>query len=131
MTRLYTYETFAPGAVLGHWEEPLDPRLADAWERLFGTRASDQPARQAGLAVALMMRAYLNVVTPRPPGNIHAHQALALDNLPRAGEMVRSRVQCLDKEVRRERRYIHLEVSGTGEHGRPLYTGQMRLIWGA
>ncbi len=131
MSELYTYERFTPGALLGDWEEPLDPGLAALWERLFGNQPQDAPARQAGLAVALMMRAYLNVVTPRPPGNIHARQVLAVQALPQAGERVRSSIRCLGKEMRRDRRYLQLEVSGEGEDGRALYTGQMNLIWAA
>jgi hypothetical protein len=121
MSALYTYDSFTPGSVLGEWEEPLDARLLALWE----------PARQAGLAVALMMRAYLNVVTPRPAGNIHARQALCVQGLPRSGERVRSTVRCLDKEIRGERRYLRLEVAGEGATGRPLYTGRMNLIWAA
>lgn len=78
-----------------------------------------------------MMRAYLRVVAPRPPGNIHARQRLVLHGLPRLDERVRSCVYCLDKEIRRERRYLQLEVSGRGAGQRPLYTGQMQLIWAA
>ncbi|AMG90651.1 hypothetical protein [Bordetella bronchiseptica] len=131
MTQLYTYETFTPGTVLGEWAEPLDARLVATWERLFGAEARDQPARQVGLTVALMIRAYLNVVTPRPPGNIHAQQILSIDGLPGVGETVRSRIRCLGKEIRRERRYLQLEVSGVGERERNLYTGRMNLIWAA
>lgn len=131
MSALYTYDSFTPGSVLGEWEEPLDARLLALWERLFGQHAQDAQARQAGLAVALMMRAYLNVVTPRPPGNIHARQALCVQGLPRSGERVRSTVRCLDKEMRGERRYLRLEVAGEGATGRPLYTGRMNLIWAA
>ena len=131
MTALYTYDSFKPDRVLGHWEEPLDPGLLALWERLFGAQAQDAPARQAGLAVALMMRAYLNVVTPRPPGNIHARQALSVHGLPRSGERVRSTVRCVSKEMRGERRYLQPEVAGEGAGGRPLYTGRMNLIWAA
>lgn len=131
MSSVFTYESFTPGAVLGDWEESLDAGLVAAWERLFGTRASDQSAQRAGLTVALMMRAYLHVVTPRPPGNIHARQLLSIQGLPRPGETVRSRVRCIDKEIRRDRRYLQLEVSGTGERERALYIGRMRLIWAA
>lgn len=131
MSTLYTYDSFTPGCVLGDWEEPLDARLVAVWERLFGAEPRDAPARQAGLAVALMMRAYLNVVAPRPPGNIHARQALSVHGLPRAGERVRSQVRCLGKEMRGERRYLQLEVVGAGAGGRALYTGRMNLIWAA
>ncbi|CPM21609.1 Uncharacterised protein [Bordetella pertussis] len=44
---------------------------------------------------------------------------------------MRSRIRCLGKEIRRERRYLQLEVSGVGERERNLYTGRMNLIWAA
>lgn len=130
MTQPFTYDTFIPGATLGDWEEPLDDRLVKAWKRLFGDQ-TDQSAQRAGLIVALMMRAYLNVVAPRPPGNIHARQELSIQDLPQPGEVIRSRVRCISKEIRRDRRYLQLEISGWGEQNRALYTGNMRLIWAA
>ncbi|MFQ6721398.1 hypothetical protein OMF40_14025, partial [Bordetella pertussis] len=88
-------------------------------------------SRGLGMCIRDRIRAYLNVVTPRPPGNIHAQQILSIDGLPGVGETVRSRIRCLGKEIRRERRYLQLEVSGVGERERNLYTGRMNLIWAA
>src|SRR5690606_13603904 len=99
---LITYDTLSPGTLLGEWEETLDPSLSCSWTRLFGTAPADESARQAGLAVVLMIRAYLNVVTPRPPGNVHAKQVFTLENLPEPGKTVRSRIGCVGKEIRRE-----------------------------
>ena len=55
MSALYTYDSFTPGSVLGEWEEPLDARLLALWERLFGQHAQDAPARQAGLALGMLL----------------------------------------------------------------------------
>ena len=80
-------------------------------------------------AAKAVMRAYLAVVSPRPPGNIQARQRFQVHGLPRAGETVRSEVRCLDKQVKRERFYVDLQVQGSGDDGRVLYTAVMSLIW--
>src|SRR5690606_41824457 len=81
MTDVLTYDSFTPGTELGHWEESVDAGLIATWESLFGDNEQDRPARQTGLCVALMMRAFLKVVAPRPPGNIHARQIMTLESL--------------------------------------------------
>lgn len=124
------FDDFRPGAVMGESVQTLSPALAERWRRIFGDDAGDG-AEAAGLLVVSMMRAYLAVVAPRPPGNVHARQRLRLQELPRSGEAVRHVVRCLGKELRRERRYVDLELVGTGAEGRTLYTGTMSLIWAA
>ena len=121
------YDDFVPGAVLGEATEAYDPALAAGWQRIFGP----QPADGAAIAVVMMMRAYLAVVAPRPPGNVHASQGFALAAEPRTGERIRTVVSCLGKEMRRGRRHVELRTEGTGEGGRPIYTGRMKLIWAA
>jgi acyl dehydratase len=71
------------------------------------------------------------VVAPRPPGNVQARQALALFGPPRVGERIRTVVTCVDKRIKRDRRQVDIRTEGTGEGGRPVYTGRMTLIWAA
>jgi len=132
--RAITFDDFVPGALLGERTELVSDALAGPWQRIFGTRPEDGAAggaEAASLAVVLMMRAYLAVVAPRPPGNVHARQAFSLQAPPRRGEAVRSVVTCLDKELRRGRRYVELQVQGSGDGGRPLYSARLSLIWAA
>ena len=75
-----------------------------------------------------MMRGFLTVVAPRPPGNVHARQQLKLAALPREGEVIRTTITCVNKELRRERRYVELQALGTGDGGRPIYDGRLTLI---
>jgi len=128
------FEHFVPGELLGVHSETYTPGQARRWQSIFGATAADGadgPAEQSSMAVVMMMRAYLNVVAPRPPGNIHARQQLDMHGVPRRGEAVRLAVRCLDKAMRRERRYVELQVSGNGEDGRPLFSGHLTLIWAA
>lgn len=129
-----TFDDFRPGTALGEAIEVASDALVERWQRIFGTRHEDGAggaAEGASLAVVLMMRAYLGVVTPRPPGNVHARQQFALQAPPRRGEAVRSVVSCVGKEMRRGRRYVELQVQGSGDGGRAIYTGRLSLIWAA
>lgn len=128
------FEDFQPGAVMGECVEVYDAGQARRWQAIFGSGPEDGAngaSEGASMAVINMMRAYLNVVTPRPPGNVHARQQLRLRNLPQCGESIRVTVQCSHKEMRRERRYVDLQVSGTGTGGRTLFDGVISLIWAA
>lgn len=129
MNGVLRYDDFEPGRVLGEASETLAPDMARIWQSIFGPDGADGPAAGASLALVLMMRAYCRVVSPRPPGNVHARQSFTLAATPRSGEVVRTVVRCVAKEIKRERRYVELETSGTGEAGRALFTGRMTLVW--
>lgn len=134
MSEVITFDTFEPGTVMGESVVRYDEASAGRWQAIFGgttDAGAGGAAEAAGMAVAMMMRGYLNVVTPRPPGNVHARQQFSLHNLPHAGEAICTTVSCVHKELRRERRYVELEAIGTGTGGRPIYTGRMTLIWAA
>ena len=128
------FDDFVPGAVLGEIELPFEHALAQGWQGIFGSTpeaGAGGPAEGASMAVVMMMRAYLGVVTPRPPGNMHARQRLHLSGTPRVGERIRTVMSCEAKEIRRERRYVDLLAVGTGEGERPLFEGRLTLIWAA
>ncbi len=125
------YDDFQAGMVLGEAVEVCNPRMAQDWERIFGSARGDGAAEGASLALVLMMRAYMKVVAPRPPGNIHARQQVALTAVPQQGEAVRTVLSVADKELRRDRRYLRFAAEGTGAGGRPLYLASMTLVWAA
>lgn len=128
------FEDFEPGALMGERVEVYDARQARRWQAIFGDGPEDGAggaAEGVSMAVVNMMRAYLNVVTPRPPGNVHARQQLRVHKVPRCGEAIRVTVYCASKEMRRERRYVDLRVQGVGDGGRVLFNGLIGLIWAA
>jgi acyl dehydratase len=84
-----------------------------------------------GFATVLMMRAYMRILTPRPPGNIHARQHLKLLAGIAPGEEITTELECAGKELKRERRYVELACRATGKAGRPLFDGRMTIIWAA
>ena len=124
-----TFADFEPGRELGAHVEAYAPALATAWQRIFSGASPGGTAEGASLAVVLAMRAYLTVVSPRPPGNIQARQRFQMHCVPHTGEAIRSEVRCIDKQIKRERLYVDLQVQGSGEDGRVLYTAVMSLIW--
>lgn len=129
-----TFDDFVPGREIGSTDVTYSDDLSARWQRIFGSApegGAGGAAEGAGLAVVMMMRAFLTIVSPRPPGNVHARQQLSLQQLPHAGEVVRSVVTCVNKEMRRERRYVELQAVGVGEGGRPIYSGRLTLIWAA
>jgi len=125
----HLFDDFRAGEDLGSHVQTCDLATAERWRALFGRGPG--PAEAAGVAVAMMMRSYLAVVAPRPPGNIHARQRMALQALPRPGESIHSSVRCVGKEVRRERRYVEIEVRAIGDDQRPLYRGTLTMVWAA
>ncbi|AIP34882.1 hypothetical protein DR64_7588 [Paraburkholderia xenovorans LB400] len=131
MNRPILWEHFQPGVLLGATTLTYCKSLSRSWERIFGPDDACSAAEAASIATALMMRGYLHVVTPRPPGNLHARQRLTIDSLPRPGDRINLAVTCLSKELKRERRYVDLQVRGKSGDGRALFVGVMSLIWAA
>lgn len=128
------FDDFQPGMPMGEYEEVYDAQQAGRWQTIFGSSAQEDAnaaSEAASMAVVAMMRAFLHVVTPRPPGNVHARQQLQMHALPRLGETMRIAVACAGKEIRRERRYVDLGVRATGDGGRALFDGRISLIWAA
>ncbi|MFT0852027.1 hypothetical protein VRY85_14780 [Achromobacter sp. F4_2707] len=128
------FEDFQPGTLMGERVEVYDDKQAQRWMAIFGSASAGEPhdaAQAASMAIVGMMRAYLDVVAPRPPGNVHTKQKLTMHALPQLGEAMRIRVTCAGKEMRRARKYVELQVQGTGKDQRPLFEGLLTLIWAA
>lgn len=128
------FDDFQPGVLMGEQVEVYDAQQARRWQAIFGDQPEDGAngaAEGASMAAVNMMRAFLHVVTPRPPGNVHAKQQLRMHAVAQQGEAIRVSVVCAGKEMRRERRYVELKVRGTGRDERALFDGLITLIWAA
>jgi len=115
---------------MGTYVDIYDQVMSDRWRSIY-LGASDSAAEQASIALVLAMRALLSVVSPRPPGNVHARQKMISHGLPVIGETIQSEVTCVRKEIKRERRYVDFSVKGVGANNRPLFEAEMSLIWAA
>lgn len=125
------FDAFSPDRIMGRASERLNESMMTMWKELYPCEVDQRGHAPAGLSTLLIMRAYMQVLTPRPPGNIHVRQKVEIAALPRLGEEVATEIRCVGKELRRERRYVDLETRSTGERGRELFTGAMTLIWAA
>lgn len=133
MTKPLLYADLIPNTVMGQQEDRFDKKMSDQWQAIFHqtARVENDAAQRASIALVLAMRAMLTVVAPRPPGNVHARQKITTYELPQLNETIHSKVTCLHKEIKRERRYVDFEVIGHGADGRKIYEAQMSLIWAA
>lgn len=127
------FDDFVPARSLGCCELDYDDALAQGWRRIFGGDGpgSGSQAEAASAAVILMMRAYLALVSPRPPGNIQAKQSIVFASLPGAGDRLRIAIDCHAKEIKRDRRYVELLARGHKQDGAPVFQGMLTLIWAA
>jgi len=131
MSDVIRFSDFEPGTYIGQSTQIYTSGLAESWQRIFGKTFSESSARAeaASLATVMMMRSFLEVVAPRPPGNIHARQEFFLSSLPRSGEAITTEILCENKVMKRERRYVDLLAKGQGDDGREVYAGRITLIW--
>ncbi|MBR0681545.1 hypothetical protein GXW74_13700 [Roseomonas eburnea] len=126
---MITYESFTPGQVMGRSEAVLDAAKLQAWQALF-PEDDLGGAMPHGMVAAIAMRAYAEVLQPRPPGNVHAAQHFDLLRLPHVGEHLTTTITCLEKEVRKGRFRVTLGMDTAGTEG-PAFRGRMTVLWAA
>ena len=128
----WTFADFEPGARLGTIGLALDDSRRALWDEIYGAsvgRASKAVPR--GLYVALMMDAYVGIIQPRPPGNVHAAQTLSFPGAEAAwGDLLRFDFTVGGKEIKRERRWVTFEVTARTDTD-VVMTGEIRSIWAA
>src|SRR5690554_3515104 len=95
-SRTILFDDFKPGQPIGSHALEYDDMLVQRWQHIFGAgnETSEGAAEAASVATILMMRAYLEVVSPRPPGNIHARQVIEFATLPNPGERLTIHIDC-------------------------------------
>ncbi len=128
---LLTYDRFIPGQVLRSTPERASASMLAQWQQLYPWDRCDAGALPAGMATALMMRAYMRTLAPRPPGNMHLRQQLQLLGGIAVSEAITTEFECVSKEVRRDRRHVELAVRGLADGGRAVFAGRMTMIWAA
>jgi len=125
------FADFQPGTAMGSLTETPDAQQIAQWAELYPWDAPEDGTLPRGMATVLMMRAYLDVVSPRPPGNLHARQQMRLLAPIHAGQAVTTTIACASKEMKGERRKLELTAEGRGSDGRALFTGTITLYWAA
>ena len=125
------FEDFAVGRMMGEFVETITSEQLGEWAALYPWNAATDGTVPASLATILMMRAYVNVVTPRPPGNLHAQQRMRLFGTIAIDEPITSTIECQDKSMAGARRKVELLVLGRGRDDRFVYDGVLTLFWAA
>ncbi|MCB1468421.1 MAG: hypothetical protein KDK08_15030 [Rhizobiaceae bacterium] len=128
---VWTYEHFQPGETFGSVELELDETRLALWKEVYGDDSRIDQTGQVprGLLVAGMMETYLRVVSPRPPGNIHASQKLMLGSGSlKVGDTVTATVTCLDKVRRKDRGWVTIGVV-MNSNDQEFLRGEIRTVW--
>lgn len=128
---MITFDDFEPGRCFGSVPITLDERLWSNWTRLYPGDTASSPDMPEGMTAVLVMQAYMGLVAPRPPGNVHASQSFEVVRMPRIGQTVTTSVTCTGKELRNGRRWIDLATDSCDAEGQHLFKGRMRMIWAA
>lgn len=112
---MFTFDRFEVGASYGEHILFVSEQEVETWHRLFGgERSTYMPV---GMTSVIAMRAYLALISPRPPGNIHGGSSFVLQRRIRVGDSVVTRVGCSSKAIRRGRRVVEIAVRGTSSEG--------------
>lgn len=131
---VWTFADFRAGHSFGEMSLVLDESRLDQWRSIYGDGGAENAdagsrAVPRGLLVTCMMEAYLGLIGPRPPGNIHASQKIAFGPCrPRLGDTLSVRASCLDKIERKGRGWVTFEVA-IDKDGDNLLRGEIRTIW--
>lgn len=123
------FDDLAPGQSFGEAAVHFDETLFEKWIRLFPEDADTAPEMPDGMTAVLTIKAYADLVTPRPPGNIHGNQHFTLRQRPHLGETIYTEFTCSRKEERKERKWVTFQTSSRNAAGNLLFKGEMRVLW--
>ncbi len=126
---IWTFERFEAGTLIGSSSQRIGEEITAAWASIYEP-LDGRELPPYGVAQLVTMKAYAEVVTPRPPGNIHAAQRCDLYELPAISNLLTADVYCIDKYVRRKRNMVDfgVDVKDT-ESGRLLCQSVLKICW--
>ncbi|MEZ5676264.1 MAG: hypothetical protein R3D81_13890 [Thalassovita sp.] len=125
---MITFDDFQPGHSFGAAPVTLDDALFAKWTALFPDDDACAPDMPEGMTAVLVMNAYMELIAPRPPGNVHASQMCC--TACKAGPD-RQHHRHLYRQRAAGRRWLDLETQSHDEDGNFLFSGTMRMIWAA
>ncbi|TVR12249.1 MAG: hypothetical protein EA385_00055 [Salinarimonadaceae bacterium] len=105
---MFTFDRFEENAVYGEHDFHVSRDKVSEWYELFPEEEEANEIMPVGMTTVVMMHAYGDLVTPRPPGNIHGAQRFEIHRLPRIGEILTTRVRCEGKEIKKGRGWVYL-----------------------
>ena len=125
---MFVFDTFQPGKPIGTSAFRLDRDLVEHWFSLY-PEDRDGDRMPAGMTAVVLMRAYANTASPRPPGNVHGGQRFNIVRLPRIGDPLVTALVCDGKELKNGRRWVRIASETRRDDGTLLFTGLMTTLW--
>ena len=127
---MLVFDTFRPGEIIGTRSLTLDHALVDQWVTLY-PEDRDSDRMPPGMTAVVMIRAYSEILQPRPPGNVHGAQRFEIARLPRIGDTLVTTISCESKQLKGERRWVRFVSETRRADGTPMFTGLMTTLWAA
>lgn len=125
---MFNYGHYKPGKKYGTRDFTGDESAVAKWLSVY-PHDNDADVMPGGMLAMVVIDAVLTPISPRPPGSVHGGQAFDLERMPRIGETLRTEVWCLDKEIRKQRKWVRMRTQtralGSGEL---LFTGITILL---
>jgi acyl dehydratase len=128
MTAAVTFEELTAGTVLGSRDMEVTARDLAAFDGLALPPHGPVPP---GVAVALLMRGYMNILPHRPPGNIHASLRLEWGAPLALGDRLTLSLRCREKERRKGRPWVLFESVLAKADGTFVLAGVKWMVWAA
>jgi hypothetical protein len=125
---MFVFEAFSPGSEIGSRDLVLDAALGESWFALF-PEDRDGARMPPGLTAVVFMRAYSDILLPRPPGNVHGAQQFRIERLPEFGQTLTTSISCARKELKGERRWVTFASETRAADGGLLFAGLMTTLW--
>jgi hypothetical protein len=125
---LFTYDHYEPGKVYGVKEFTVDDAVVAKWRTVY-PGDNDPGVMPAGMLAMIVVDAVLSHNAPRPPGGVHGGQTFDVNRMPRIGETLLTEVKCLDKEIKKNRKWVRaLTTTRSKDTGELLLTGIMTTL---
>ena len=125
---LFTYDYYEPGKIYGVREFKVDHTVIAKW-RIVYPGDDDPDVMPAGMLAMIIIDAVLTYNAPRPPGGMHGGQTFDVHRMPRIGETLLTEVQCLDKEIKKNRKWVRAATTTRSKDtGEIILTGVMTSL---
>lgn len=126
---VWTFDKFKIDDHIGTSIQIVDQQTYWSWNSLYKSshRKSSLPY---GISQLIVMRAYTEVVQPRPPSNIHAAFNCRLIKTLSLSKEVQAKVFCVNKYMRRKRKMVDFRVNvSDSESGVLLCSATLGICW--
>ena len=126
---LWIYERFETGEHIGTSTQIVNQAICDRWNALY-KNPRKEGVLPYGIIQLIAMRAYTEVVQPRPSGNIHAAHFCKLAAVPSLNNELKAQVYCVGKYLKRERKMVDFSVRiSDAESGHFLCDTTLSICW--